>query len=1235
SIDKCAFYLCANLVSVIIPDSVNSIGDSAFQVCFSLDNIRFLGDAPAVGSTWTHAGMTIYYYEGTAGFDQSAPGWNDLALRELTILDVTGADVSDISDHIYTSKSIRPGFTVTLEETIDSVLHVITLVNGVDYAVLYSDNINVGTATVTITGIGNYSGSVIGNFEITKKEIMVTPDDGQSKVYGEADPELTYTLSDETARASLSGALGRITDDGAGTYAITLGNLSAGNNYKLILVDADFTITKAPLTVTAEDKSVTFPNPFTAYTVMYSGFVGTDSESDLGGILNFECAYNGSAFAATFTIGPSGLTSANYEITFTAGTLNVNKANVATPKGISNITYDGTPQIGVLGDAGYTLTGRTAINAGNYTATATLNDGYIWSGGSIDPAEISWSIAPMTVTVIPNALSKVYGGGDPVLTYTLSKELNVAVTGTLQRDAGEDVGSYLIKFSKMSAGSNYSLVMVTPAVCFEITERDLSAAAVNAADQIYNGSPMEPDTVVTLGGITLDEGTDYTISYTDNMIAGTATVTVTGAGNYEGEAVGTFLIARKTVTVTPDAGQSKIFGSGDPVLTYTLSETVSMTGALSREGDDNIGTYLIILGTLSAGDNYDLILETADFLINKANQIVSSEGYTGIYDGASHGIAVTHNGTISYSTDGMTYGTDPLTYINAGTYTVYFKVIKANHTDYIGSETVLITKATLSATYGGGTAVFGSSPALTVSVTGFVNGETALTAAGYTAPTVTNANVNAGTYMLTPSGGAAANYVFSCVAGNLIVVPQELTITPAAGQTMTYTGSAPVSLTFAETLPDGVAAAGALTIGTVCDAGTYKILKGTLASGSPNYVFAVDETVDYVISPKDVTVTPDALSKAYNQADPVLTYALSEAIDVTGSLSRDSGDDIGTYVILMDTLEPVSGNYVLAMVVPSVTFEIKGIYIISFDSDEGTDVDDIIEVHGAAVTAPSNPTKTGCTFKEWTLSGSPYTFSTMPAENIELKAVWTVVQYTITFDPGEGTAVDAITGCYESTVTPPADPTRAGHRFGGWSPAVPATMPAEDVTVTAVWKTIVDAPAPVTDLTYDGSAQTGVLSGTGYTLSGYIATSARTHTATATLSSGYIWSDGTDEIKDVYWTISQKEIIVTPVVLSKVYGEADPELTYTLSEPIPVTGSLSRTAGEGAGTYAMTLGSLEPVLGNYILTLAPSDFEIVAEGTEDAGSTEVGITESNAMILLEIGAAVLAVVIAAMVLRRQ
>ena len=67
----------------------------------------------------------------------------------------------------------------------------------------------------------------------------------------------------------------------------------------------------------------------------------------------------------------------------------------------------------------------------------------------------------------------------------------------------------------------------------------------------------------------------------------------------------------------------------------------------------------------------------------------------------------------------------------------------------------------------------------------------------------------------------------------------------------------------------------------------------------------------------------------------------------------------------------------------------------------------------------------------------------------------------------------------------------------------------------------------------------------------------------------------------------------------------------------------------------MTLGSLEPVLGNYILTLAPSDFEIVAEGTEDAGSTEVGITESNAMILLEIGAAVLAVVIAAMVLRRQ
>ncbi|MGE4577645.1 MAG: leucine-rich repeat protein [Candidatus Methanomethylophilaceae archaeon] len=80
-----------------------------------------------------------------------------------------------------------------------------------------------------------------------------------------------------------------------------------------------------------------------------------------------------------------------------------------------------------------------------------------------------------------------------------------------------------------------------------------------------------------------------------------------------------------------------------------------------------------------------------------------------------------------------------------------------------------IAKATLTATYSGETVVFGTAPELTVNVTGFVGNETASTAGGYVAPTVSNSDTAVGTYSLTPAGGAADNYEFSYVAGTLTI----------------------------------------------------------------------------------------------------------------------------------------------------------------------------------------------------------------------------------------------------------------------------------------------------------------------------------------------------------------------------------------------------------------------------------------------------------------------------------
>ena len=59
--------------------------------------------------------------------------------------------------------------------------------------------------------------------------------------------------------------------------------------------------------------------------------------------------------------------------------------------------------------------------------------------------------------------------------------------------------------------------------------------------------------------------------------------------------------------------------------------------------------------------------------------------------------------------------------------------------------------------------------------------------------------------------------------------------------------------------------------------------------------------------------------------------------------------------------------------------------------------------------------------------------------------------YTITFDTNGGSKVEKITQGYGTAVTAPANPTRRCHNFKGWSTQVPATMPAENITLTAQW----------------------------------------------------------------------------------------------------------------------------------------------------------------------------------------
>ena len=112
-------------------------------------------------------------------------------------------------------------------------------------------------------------------------------------------------------------------------------------------------------------------------------------------------------------------------------------------------------------------------------------------------------------------------------------------------------------------------------------------------------------------------------------------------------------------------------------------------------------------------------------------------------------------------------------------------------------------------------------------------------------------------------------------------------------------------------------------------------------------------------------------------------------------------------------------------------------------------------IESAAFTL-TNPTKTGHTFKGWKLNGEgdammEVAIAQGSTGDLAYTATWQVNQYTITFNSNGGSDIDPITLDYGSSVTVPDAPTRDGFEFAGWTPALPETMPAENITVTASW----------------------------------------------------------------------------------------------------------------------------------------------------------------------------------------
>ena len=384
------------------------------------------------------------------------------------------------------------------------------------------------TVTATVSETANYKGATCtAGFTIAKKEITATVT-AEDKTYdGTTDATVSATVdandlapSDldkdtvEGGKVTISGLRGTFENASVGAdkavaldYDGAVSSIVDPANYDVTIpsVSIEATITPRPVSVRADDKSSRYGQDIVPLT--YSLYDSTElAKGDTLDSLGIDAS----------TTATKGSAVGEYPITLTGGEGNPNY----------KVTLDE--------DATYTITKADSA----VTAPAATNPTY--SGE-----------AQELVTV-----GSAEGG---TMEYSLDGK-----TFTEGIPTGTDAGEYAVWYRVVGDGNHADAE--PQQVAAAIAPADISQAEVTLAQTSYDhdGKAKEPAvTSVVLDGKTLAEGTDYDVSYAGNVEAGTATVTVTGKGNYAGTASAQFTIANpKPITIDPDPEYHAVSGGG-------------------------------------------------------------------------------------------------------------------------------------------------------------------------------------------------------------------------------------------------------------------------------------------------------------------------------------------------------------------------------------------------------------------------------------------------------------------------------------------------------------------------------------------------------------------------------------------------------------------------------------------------------------------------------------------------
>ena len=332
----------------------------------------------------------------------------------------------------------------------------------------------------------------------------------------------------------------------------------------------------------------------------------------------------------------------------------------------------------------------------------------------------------------------------------------------------------------------------------------------------YTGSAQTPCTVTVTGagGLSLTP----TPTYSANTAVGTATAAYSYAGDANHGASSdskTFEIlgSGSTTVVTFEPGPYTYRGTA-----FTATAVVTGTGGLNQpvpvvlSGDCvNVTTADGCTATATfAGDaNHSGSTDSKSITIAKADAVCTVTGYTGTYDGAAHGASGSCLGVAGPVPAGGVAAAAPpavplagldlgASFTNApgGTATWTFTDVTGNYDNASGTVAIAIGKVSLTVTPDAKSRTYGQAiPTYTFSVTGFVNGETTGTAAGYVAPSctsgyTTSTPVAGSPLTITCSGGSATNYAFDTSATAQLTIARADAACAVSGVSVTYDGAA-------------------------------------------------------------------------------------------------------------------------------------------------------------------------------------------------------------------------------------------------------------------------------------------------------------------------------------------------------------------------------------------------------------------------------------------------------------